>query len=132
MDESTDAVITVEVGISPPLGHLRPVSLNMVGCEDGGADVGSPGNVVYRDHQLQPLDGDQHGGESNLPHVVDGVIPHGFSQGQGVLGSSSSKGNIQGHGSSVPHMKIVGINQQLGQARTMVRLFEQQENKNHD
>ena len=37
-----------------------------------------------------------------------------------------------GHGSSVPHVKIVGINQQLNQARTMFRLFEQQENKNHD
>ena len=57
----------------------------MVGCEDGGADVRSLGNVVHRDHQLQSLDGVQHGSESNLPHVVDGVIPHGFSQGQGVL-----------------------------------------------
>ena len=37
--------------------------LDEVGCDERGADLRCLGDVVHRDHQLQPLDGDYHCGE---------------------------------------------------------------------
>ena len=47
--------------------------------------------------------------ECPLPDVVDGVVGHGFDQGQRLLGTCSGTSYAQSHGSAVPANETLGV-----------------------
>ena len=54
--------------------------------------------------------------ERPLPDVVDGVVGHGFDQGQRLLGTCSGTSYAQSHGSTVPANETLGV-----ELRTILR-----------
>ncbi len=61
----------------------------------------------------------------NLSDIIDGVILHGFDEGESVLVAGAGAGDAQRHGRPVPHVRVVRLRQQLHHTYTNILIYFQ-------